>query len=74
MSRKGFIRGLFFKDVDPCNFCDNPPLIPDHHDREKPNGWDHDEILVFAMGSIMVLPGCTAYLFYGSHYNGERFA
>ena len=48
-------------------------LTPDHADIDPPTGWDDDEMLPYSMGSIMVLPGCTAYLYHGPHYNGERF-
>ena len=38
----------------------------DHTDEEAGAG------KYYAMGSIMVLPGCTAYLFKDHHYKGER--
>ena len=38
----------------------------DHIDHNPGKGWYN------AMGSIMVLPGCTAYLFKDYHYEGER--
>ena len=39
----------------------------DHTDEEAGAG------KYYAMGSIMVLPGCTAYLFKDYDYEGERF-
>ena len=48
-------------------------LTPDHADIDAPGAWDYDEIMTYSMGSIMVLPGCTAYLYHGPHYNGDRF-
>ena len=33
---------------------------------------DAPEGVYWAMGSIMVLPGCTAYLFYDHNYEGDR--
>ena len=33
---------------------------------------DIDEGYYISMGSIMVLPGCTAYLFKDNNYEGER--
>ena len=48
-------------------------LTPDHADIDAPGGWDNDEIMTYSMGSIMVLPGCTAYLYYSPHYGGDRF-
>ena len=38
----------------------------DHTDEEAGAG------KYYAMGSIMVLPGCTAYLFKDYNYEGER--
>ena len=38
----------------------------DHSDNDAPEGY------YSPMGSIMVLPGCTAYLFKDYHYEGER--
>ena len=40
--------------------------VGDHTD------YDPGEGSYSAMGSIMVLPGCTAYLFMDSNYEGER--
>ena len=48
-------------------------LTSQYADIDAPTFMDNDEINTYSMGSMMVLPGCTAYLFYGPHYNGERF-
>merc|ERR1712079_982110 len=50
--------------VNACNGDED--TYGDHIDHNPGKGWYN------AMGSIMVLPGCTAYLFKEHNYEGER--
>merc|ERR1711884_603337 len=56
--------------VNACNedgeSWENVWVTGDHKDVDSAN-----DAAYYPMGSIMVLPGCTAYLFYDRHYEGE---
>ena len=44
----------------------------DEHSIGDHTDYDPGEERYIPMGSIMVLPGCTAYLFKDNNYEGER--